>query len=303
MTYQKILLLGSTGSLGTKVLEALIANGSFEVAVLLRKALPETPSGVKATVVDFDSADALTASMRGQDVVIDATAAADPQVSIRLMDAAASAGVKRFIPSEFGIDYTNRKVRSLPVFQGKDAAMHHLQKLAGDGRLSFTAISNYAFLDWALWTGFLNIDLANKKVDLMNDGSVRMYCTVLSSVATAVVTSILKSEETKNRICYIYNIHKSQAELAALAQEALGAEGWQTTSTDMDKAFENARAEWSAGHISPQVAGDIIRYAASTPGFVEILEHDDNDLLNVSPLTDEEVKQIIKEVYLQVKAT
>ncbi|KAJ0164330.1 Bifunctional pinoresinol-lariciresinol reductase 2 [Colletotrichum tanaceti] len=302
MAFQKILLIGSTGSLGTKVLEALIANGSFEVAVLLRKALPETPSGVTATVVDFDSADALTASMRGQDVVIDATSAVDPQVSIRLMDAAAGAGVKRFFPSEFGADPTNSKVRSLPVFQGKEAAMRHLQKLAGEGRLSFTAISNHAFLDWGLRTGFLNIDLANRKVDLINDGSDRLYCTLLSSVATAVVTSILKSEETKNRVCYIYNVFKSQAEIAALAQEALGAEDWQTTSTDMDKAFENARAEWSAGRISPQVAGDMIRYAVSAPGFAEELEHHDNDLLNVSPLTDEELKQIIREIYLQVKA-
>ncbi|KAL0942037.1 Bifunctional pinoresinol-lariciresinol reductase [Colletotrichum truncatum] len=296
MAFKYVALAGATGSLGSVLLNALVSNGNFQITVLRRNDNNALPVGVKSQVVDFDSSNALITAMKGQDVLIDATSTLDARLSIRLMEAAAAAGVKRIIASEFSADPTNVKTRSLPVFKGKAEAHEHLKALAADGRITYTAISNNAFLDWKLRIGLMNIDLANKKVNLMNDGNVKFYWTLLSSVADAVINSLLRSEETKNRICYIFNTYKSQAEMADLAKEALGHEGWQITQTDTEKAFLEASKNWDAGNISFQVIGDMIRYANSTPEYSPKLKTDHNELLGVQELTDFDIRQLMKEI-------
>ncbi|OLN83321.1 Bifunctional pinoresinol-lariciresinol reductase [Colletotrichum chlorophyti] len=303
MTFNNVLLVGSTGYLGSRILDALVSKGNFNITLLLRKDRSSTPQGVRSIVVDFGSDVKLKAALRDQDLVIDATSDFDPRTSIRLMDAAVSAGVKRFFASEYSAHPNNSVVRSLPVFAGKAAALQHLQQLADKGKITYTAISNNAFLDWTLRNGFLNIDLANKKVNLLNDGKVGIYWTLLSSITDAVINSISRAEETKNRVCYIYSIYKSQAEMVNLAQEALGADGWEITRTDMNKVYEDALAKWSAGQISMQVVGDMIRYANATPDCSKKLEKDDNQLLGVKPLSDEDIKEIIKDIAKELQAT
>jgi hypothetical protein len=244
-------------------------------------------------VVDFDSIDQLTDALTGQDAVVDAISSPDPSFSMRLMDAAVSAGVYRYVPPEFSNDPDNIKTRSLPVFLGKRQTYEHIQKLARDNKITWTAVSNSAFLDWGLRTSFVNIDLAKKKVVLMNDSSHVFPWTDLSSVGTAVANALVHAEETKNRTCYIYSIQKSQREVADLAKEAIGAKGWETQSVDMEEVFEEAMSAVSAGDYSWKVMGDLIRYSISTPGYSGRLEKDDNELLDVRPMSDEQVKELI----------
>lgn len=144
--------------------------------------------------------------------------------------------------------------------------------------------------------GFVGIDLAGKKIDYMNDGTLVIPWTLMSSVGTAVANILLRPEETRNRVCYIYDILKSQKEVADLTKSALGNEGWQEQKLDMDKVFEEAMTELQAGNVTFKVIGDMIRFSISTPGFVEVPEKDDNELLGVKLLSDEEVKQSIKQI-------
>ena len=246
--------------------------------------------------MDFGSGPSLTEAMKGQDVFIDAAGSPDPQLAIRLMDAAVAAGVYRFIPGEFSNDPKNQATRSLPVFQGKTQAFEHLQNLSNQGKITFTAISNGAFLDWGLRTSFVGIDLANKKIDLMNDGTHVFPWTHLSEVGKAVANAILLPEETKNQICYVYSIQKSQREVADLAKDVLGTTGWKTQRLDMNQAYENSMAAVKSGDFSFKVMADLIRYSISTPGYSGRLEHDDNELLGVQPMSDEQVKAMIKEI-------
>lgn len=245
-------------------------------------------------MVDFESGSSLTEAMKGHDVFIDAGGSPDPQMAIRLMDAAVAASVYRFIPGEFSNDPKNQATRSLPVFQGKARAFEHLENLANQGKITYTAISNGAFLDWGLRTGFVGIDLANKKIDLMNDGTHVFSWTHLSEVGKAVANAILLPEETENRVCYIYSIQKSQKEVADLARDALGATGWETQRQDMNQAYENSMAAVKAGEFSFKVMADFIRYSISTPGYSGPLKEDDNKLLGLQPMNDEQVKEVIR---------
>lgn len=277
-------------------------HGGFNLTVLTRKAGVTFPAGITAKVVDFSSSEALGVALQGQDAVVDALSNPDPNVSIGLIDAAVTAGVYRYIAPEFSTDPKDEKTRSLPVFQGKAQIYNHLQKVANDQKITWTAISNGAFLDWCLRTGFLNIDLVNKKVALMNDGSRVLPLTALPAVGTAVANALAQADKTRNMNCFIHSVQMSQKEIADLAKEALGSDGWEIKSQDMEKVFQEALSAISAGDYSWTVLGDLIRYSIATPGYSAPFEQDHNDLLGVRPMSDEQVKALIKEISDELKS-
>jgi hypothetical protein len=73
-------------------------------------------------------------------------ALAAPQIA--LIDAAKAAGVKRFLPSEFGSDSTNPKVLELAeLLNRKKRIVDHLKTKQGDG-FEWTSLITGLFLDW-----------------------------------------------------------------------------------------------------------------------------------------------------------
>ena len=108
------MLAGATGDLGFRIAQALLKRGA-RVRALVR------PGNIKPIVtalqdlggeiieVDFNSVTALTKACAGATCVLSALSGLrDVIVDMqkRLLDAAVSAGVSRFIPSDFCIDYT-----------------------------------------------------------------------------------------------------------------------------------------------------------------------------------------------------
>ncbi|GLA54131.1 hypothetical protein AnigIFM63604_011661 [Aspergillus niger] len=299
---KNVVIAGGTGNLGSHILTALVSHGSFNITVLTRKTGATFPAGVTAKVVDFSSPAEIGLAIQGQDAVVDAILSPDPTVSIGLIDAAIGAGVYRYIAPEFTIHPKYDKTRSLPIFRGKAQIYDYLQKVANDQKITWTAISNGAFLDWCLRSGFLNIDLIKKKILLMNDGTRVFPLTVLPVVGTAVANALAQAEKTKNMHCSIYGVQKCQNEIADLAKEALGPDGWEVKSQDMEKAFEEALSATAIGNYSWTVVGDLIRYSLATPGYNGVFEQNHNDLLGVQPMSDEQVKALIKEIYDELKS-
>ncbi|KAL6922408.1 hypothetical protein FSHL1_006368 [Fusarium sambucinum] len=299
---KNVALAGASGSLGSHILRALNKSGHFNVTVLTRKTTKDIPTETGVKVVNFESILDLTAALKGQDALVDATSVPDPSFAIRLMDAAAAAGVYRMIPAEFSSDPMNGKARGLPPFQGKAHALEHIQKLADDKKITWTAISNHAFLDWGLRKSFIGIDLQNKSIDYLKPSLTVVPLTTLESVGTAVANALIKDKATKNRVCYICNTQKTQKELAELSKRALGEEGWKTKDVDTKEAFEKAMVQLQAGQVDMQVIGDIIRFSISTPGYIQELEKTDNDLLGVKEMSDTEVQELIRKIARQMSA-
>lgn len=110
----------------------------------------DVPKGVTVKNVDYDDLDSLKAALTGEDAVVSAiaTSAVGPQQQ-KLADAAYAAGVKRFIPSEFGIN--SRKLQGLPIgkiLAGKTKLVDDLQKKAEENnKFSWTGVSNGLFFD------------------------------------------------------------------------------------------------------------------------------------------------------------
>lgn len=112
-----VVLAGASGDLGFRIARALVARGA-EVRALVRATTADAACqrlkgiGITPLVVDIGDPDALQRVMQGAVSVVSAlnglrTTMIDDQT--RLLDAAVTAGVARFIPSDFSLDYTRTR--------------------------------------------------------------------------------------------------------------------------------------------------------------------------------------------------
>ena len=143
------------GAIGPSILTAL-TESPFNVTVFTRADSKTTlPSAVKSVTVDYNSVTALTSALKGQDALISTLGGLAPHIQTNVIKATLAAGIKRIIPSEFGSDTTNAKVRSLPVYADKVAAQELLAAEAAKGNVTYNLIFNGPLLDWGLIVGFL----------------------------------------------------------------------------------------------------------------------------------------------------
>ena len=112
---------------------------------------PESTSTYATNIKVFKSnysEASLIDAFKGQDAVVSVLGAAGLAEQSKLIDAAAKAGVKRFLPSEFGSDARNDKATALvPVFGLKLQAIEQLRALESKG-LTWTAILAGPAFDW-----------------------------------------------------------------------------------------------------------------------------------------------------------
>ncbi|WP_375461516.1 NmrA family NAD(P)-binding protein [uncultured Enterovirga sp.] len=112
-----VVLAGATGDLGARIASALVARGAEARALVRRGVSAEKQAALRATgalpvEVDFEDVGALTEACRGAVCVVSAVNGLRPVIidmQARLLDAAVAAGVPRFIPSDFSLDFTRTR--------------------------------------------------------------------------------------------------------------------------------------------------------------------------------------------------
>ena len=146
-----VLLAGATGDLGGRILRNLLALGAT-VRVLTR---PETSTariaqlrahGVEVFETGYDDPDGLRRACAEVDCVVSAVNGLDSAIhgaQSRLLEAAAAAGVPRFIPSDFSIDYRGIRPRSNRNLQLRRDFAQRLDAT----EIRATSILNGAFTD------------------------------------------------------------------------------------------------------------------------------------------------------------
>ncbi|KAJ6032926.1 uncharacterized protein N7446_008781 [Penicillium canescens] len=163
--FKNVLLIGAGGNLGVPVLKAFLAS-PYKVGILTRKESTSTfPKCVPVFKADYTDVSSIKLAMESQDVVISMVggiAAGDQQVFI---DAALAAGVKRFLPSEFGPYSRN------PEFAALNPPL-----------ISWSSLVTGAFFDWAMKVGFFGFDLASKTVTLIDGGTSKDILDVVEKV-------------------------------------------------------------------------------------------------------------------------
>ncbi|KAF9770232.1 hypothetical protein IL306_012247 [Fusarium sp. DS 682] len=292
--YKNIAVAGAAGDLGSAVFKALIDSNKFNLTVLTRKDSKSTfPQGIKVIQVDYDSLDSLTSALQGQDAVVSTVGSLAIPSQTLLIDAAVAAGVKRFLPSEFGSNLAIPSVRSLPVFVTKVAIEDKLIALANEGKISYTFVYNSAFLDWGLKHN-LFLDFGKAEATLWDGGNTEFSTTTLASVGQAVVGILTHPEETQNRPVYIQDTVLTQNKLLEIAKGLNPSKEWTVKEVKIDDATAASDAKIAQGIFDwPTLAAYLCRAIfdpASVPKFPKL----DNELLGVKGLTNEQVKELVK---------
>lgn len=103
-----VAVAGASGDLGARITAALAATGVRVRALVRRPGAAPADASVEQVAVDYDDAPALTRALVGAVCVVSALNGTAPVIldtQTRLLDAAIAAGVPRFIPSDFCLDY------------------------------------------------------------------------------------------------------------------------------------------------------------------------------------------------------
>jgi uncharacterized protein YbjT (DUF2867 family) len=225
------------GLLGSAILTQLLEKG-FEVTVFTRSqsSIRDLPTEVHVAEVDYSSLSSLADALKGKDAVVSTiTSAAIPEQKI-IIDAAIQAGVKRFIPADFGALSTDPSAKELPIHIPTAQIRQYLDEKARDGQIEYSVFSNGIFLELIFSFPFL-FDHANRKVELLDNGEHPFSVTRVTSIAKAVAGLLKNPEGTKNRIFYIHDMATTQAQLVKLVKRHSSPEP-QWTETKLDAGVE-----------------------------------------------------------------
>ncbi|MFA6276512.1 MAG: aromatic alcohol reductase [Pedobacter sp.] len=146
-----IVVAGATGNLGTRIIKALREKDAIVHALVRSNSdavkIKELASlGAKIITVDFSSSQQLTDSCKNAHCVISALSGLRDVIidgQKRLLNAAIAAGVKRFIPSDFSIDFTN-----LEDGENRNLDLRReFHQYLGQTTIAATSIFNGTFMD------------------------------------------------------------------------------------------------------------------------------------------------------------
>lgn len=191
-----IVLAGATGDLGGRIARALLAKGTH-VRVLVRsnsdraKVEALRKAGAVIVEVDFHNAAALARACEGSTCVVSALSGLHyviVGIQTLLLNAAVAAGVPRFIPSDFAVDFTK-----LPYGHNRNLDFRKdFKERLDKAPIAATSILNGMFTD--LLTGQAPIILFPiKRVMYYGDANQLMDFTTIQNTADYTAAAALES--------------------------------------------------------------------------------------------------------------
>ncbi|OQE42018.1 hypothetical protein PENCOP_c004G02809 [Penicillium coprophilum] len=289
---QNVALLGK-GWLGSAILEQLVNTG-FQVTVLSRGAgsVEKPPSSVKTVQVDYSSIDSLVAAFQGQDAVVSTVGTPGISAQKLVIDASIQAGVRRFIPSDFGALTTRPGAESLPLNALWVDIQNYLKEKALSGEIEYTLFAVGPFLEFVMSMPFLT-DLQTQNVPLYDNGVHGFSSTSVSSVGKAVAGALKNATATKNRLVSVHDIVLTQNKVLHLAKKYSGPDvKWVEIPADAAAELETILENTKQGDLDLFKTLALLKAALLGGKFEAEFKILDNDLVGLSLLSDDEFENI-----------
>ncbi|KIW04245.1 uncharacterized protein PV09_04550 [Verruconis gallopava] len=125
-----IAIAGGSGQVAREVIDALLMTKKHEITILSRhKQVPITDTRIQLQTVNYKETISLVQSLQGVHTVlsfIQVLSDSGQEAQKNLIDAAISAGVKRFAPSEFG----SKETIHMPWWAGKEKVRSYLKEVS-----------------------------------------------------------------------------------------------------------------------------------------------------------------------------
>ncbi|MEH2039702.1 MAG: aromatic alcohol reductase [Nostoc sp.] len=192
-----VLVAGATGMLGFKIVSALLDKGNLDVRAMVRSINNSNPENLKkldamkakgATIVEGDvmQPETLLPACAGVDVVVSAIGNNDVTVpgQKNLIDAAKQQGVKRFIPSDYSVDYRKLDYGDNDNLDMRKKVFEYLQQSS----LEYTLVLNGAFMD--IITYMPLFDLEHQTFQYWGDGETLLDFTTTDDTAKYVAEAV-----------------------------------------------------------------------------------------------------------------
>ncbi|RVX75741.1 hypothetical protein B0A52_00097 [Exophiala mesophila] len=297
MSGPKVALSGATGNIGAPILKGLLA-ANLPVLVLTRKGSKSSSKLPKAdnlsvAEVDYSSVSDLTAALKGVEVVVSAFASDALGGQNPLIDASVAAGVKRYIPSEYGSNTVNPKVVQLPVSGYKVATQKYLEQAAAKNPgFTYSILLTGPFLDWGLAVGFL-LHPAKHSATIYNGGDVPFSTSLLDDIAKGVVGIINHQAETANRAVFIHSAIITQNQVVAYAKEHDGKD-WELTQASTEQIRLDGLKKLQDGNVDSSVMFSFISSAIWGEGYGQVFTSLDNDLFGIKTLSEEQLRKLVQ---------
>lgn len=271
--------------------------------MLVRRPPQDLLPGVKFARVDYADPQSFQKPLAGQDAVVSALPRAMVTAQLSLIDVAIAAGVRRFIPSEFGANLQNERARRLVNYRSKVQVEEYLEQKASSGLISYTFIYTNALLDWSIRAGII-LDFRRKTISLYNGGDNAVSMTTTATSGCAVAGVLLRPSETKNRAIYVHDTVLSQKELLAYAKEITGSQtAWQEEVVDLVKLAEagtkenSNKVELTAANANMTLFHAGAMSGGFAQGFGNRYSEADNGLLGIQRLSEDALKALLRELY------
>lgn len=254
----------------------------------------QIPAGVKTITADYESVDNLGEVLIGFDAVVSAVAGHLSDLQLRLLDAAIIAGVKRFIPSEFGSDTRLPKMKGSPLAAAKIKVDAAIQEKVSKGLIEYTSILGGPWIDWMMGSDYC-MSIPKRHFTIHDDGNLEFALTTRKAFGDAVVGALKNSEHTRNKVLAIEVIRLTQNRIIELTKEALPGQAIELVHVNTQERYEKGIKKLLSGQFDPSVIADIVCGFVFDPEmnvFPDVEEG--NCLLGVQRLTEAEFKEILK---------
>lgn len=210
-----------------------------------------------------------------------------------IIDAAIQAGVKRFVPADFGSMTTDPNARGLPCHYPMVQIQQYLVEKVRDDQIEWTIFSTGPFLDLVLTFPFV-FNSANRTAELFDNGKHRFSGSTTSSIGKAVAASFKNREAAKNRNVFIHDIVTSQGELVEIAKK-LSPTGAEWTVTNVDGKAELQKLLDDVANNGPN-DGNIIsmlKAAILSGGYASEYKVVDNELFGLGIWTKQDLEALV----------
>ncbi|KAL5527984.1 hypothetical protein ACEPAG_6785 [Sanghuangporus baumii] len=227
MAKQSVLVIGATGATGLSTVNGLMEIGNFVVMAGTRPSSAFKPQvealksrGVEIRIIDMENwtVDQIAESLKGADTVISATFYAEVPRQKLLADACKKAGVRRFVPDDWG----TACVRGVRQLHDQKLAIHDYVKEIGIG---------FTFIDIGWWMDITLpfVDFKNfpqpifQRVSKSYVGSGDVKCAVIDKRDIGkFVARIIADDRTLNQYVFCWTEEVTLNEIITLAERVSG---------------------------------------------------------------------------------
>jgi nucleoside-diphosphate-sugar epimerase len=220
---QKILITGATGNLGFQIAENLVQLNAIVIAIVrqstsLDKIAKLQKIGVQVLQIDIQNIDAVAKACAGVSCVVSALSGLEDVIIDTqkiLLDAAVKAGVPRFIPSDYSLDFTKFNDSENRNLDWRRKFHQYLDVQP----IKATSIFNGAFMD--MLTNEIPMIIFKKKLVLhWGSANHKMCFTKVSDVAKYTAHAAL--DAATPRYLYIAGAYISPSEVREIASTVYG---------------------------------------------------------------------------------